>query len=201
MDAEIEIVLHARRIEHRDHRRREHMVRLVRQRRRLRRMVVPRHHQHAPMRAGPGKVPVLQHIQRPIDPRPLPIPERKHPIVLRPRKQPHLLRAPDGSRRQILVQPRLEHDPMLLQMPPRLREHLVEATQRRAPIAGDEAGGVEPRRLVPLPLQDRQPRQRLDAGEHDPALRQPVAVIEADLPELGPQRLLGRGERHRGSPG
>ena len=47
-------------------------------------------------------------------------------------------------------------------------ELLVEPAQRRAAIAGDVARGVEARRQVALALHHRQPDQRLDAGQEDP---------------------------------
>src|SRR5262249_9062026 len=56
----------------------------------------------------------------------------------------------------------------------------VDPAERRPAIAGDEAGGVEPGRLVALALHHRQPDQRLGSGEEDPAAFERVFVVEAD---------------------
>ena len=61
---------------------------------------------------------------------------------------------------------------------------LVVGAQRRAAIAGDVAGGVQPGGKVALPLHQRQPHQRLDAGDEDPSRGDRVLVVESDLEQL-----------------
>ena len=56
--------------------------------------------------------------------------------------------------------------------------------ERRAAVAGDVAGGVQPGGQVALALHHRQPHQRLDAGEVDSPGLEHVLVVE------------GRGEGH-----
>ena len=59
-----------------------------------------------------------------------------------------------------------------------LPQRLVEAAERRAAIAGDEAGGVEPGGEVALALQHGQADQRLDAGQEDAAGGGGVFVVQ-----------------------
>src|SRR5262249_3042402 len=62
-------------------------------------------------------------------------------------------------------------------------ELLVETAKRRAAIAGDVAGRLEPGAAVALLLHQREAHQRLVAGDKDPALGQIVIVLERDLVE------------------
>ena len=74
-----------------------------------------------------------------------------------------------------------DHDVVLVEKAPGGGQLLVEAAERRAAIAGDVARGVVAGREVALALQHRQPHQRLDAGQEDPAPLLGVLVVEADL--------------------
>jgi hypothetical protein len=51
---------------------------------------------------------VLERIARPIDAGSLAVPKRENAVVAGARKELRLLQAPDGSRREILVQPGLK---------------------------------------------------------------------------------------------
>ena len=75
---------------------------------------------------------------------------------MRAGEQVDLLRAPDRGRGQVLVDAGLEHDVVLLEELLGAPQRLVEPAQRRAAVAGDEAGGVQPRREVALALHHRQ---------------------------------------------
>ena len=68
-------------------------------------MVIAEGHDHAAVLRRAREVAVLERIARTIDPRPLAVPEREHAIVvaLVP-EQADLLRAPDGGRREVLIQ-------------------------------------------------------------------------------------------------
>jgi hypothetical protein len=57
--------------------------------------------------------------------------------------QVDLLAAPDGGRREVLVDPGLDVDAVLVEIAPGAGELLVVAAERRAAIAGDEACGVQ----------------------------------------------------------
>ncbi|KGW52136.1 hypothetical protein Y049_1810 [Burkholderia pseudomallei MSHR684] len=174
---EVEIFLHVRRKQHGQPARLEDMLGLVRERRRFRRVVVAREHEHAAVRRGAGRVRVLEHVARAIDARALAVPHREHAVVFRAGIQVDLLGAPDGRRREVLVDAGLEHDPVRRQMPLRLPERQVEPAERRAAVAGNEAGGVEPRRAVAFLLEHRQAHERLDAAHVRAAAFERVLVV------------------------
>ena len=161
VQAEVEDLLHRRRIQHRHHRRGELVIGLVRQRRGLGRVVVAGQHQHAAVLRRAGEVGVLEHVAAAVHARALAVPHREHAIDLRARVQVDLLRAPDRRRGEVLVQPGLELDVGAVEVLLRLPQRLVEAAERRAAVAGDEAAGVEAGQPVALALQDQQADQRL----------------------------------------
>src|SRR5262249_53246225 len=104
-----------------------------------------------------------------------------HAVVVRTREHADLLRAPDGSRGEVLVYAGLEPDVVALEVLLRAPQRLIEAAERRAAIAGDEAGRVEPSAQVALALQHHEADQRLRAGEEDPAALEGVLVFERSL--------------------
>ena len=65
----------------------------------------------------------------------------------------------------------------------RALELVVEAAERRAAVAGDIARGVQPGAAVALVLHQREPHQRLIAGDEHAALGQVVFVVERDVIE------------------
>ena len=90
-----------------------------------------------------------------------------------------LLRAEHRGRREILVDRGQKFDPAFgeqLLGAPKLH---VDAAERRAAIARDEAGGVEPGGAVAPGLFERDAHQRLRAGQEHPAAPFEVAVFEA----------------------
>ena len=62
----------------------------------------------------------------------------------------------------------------------RLPQRLVIGAERRAAVAGDEAGRVVAGLRVAHLLQHRQPHERLDAAHEGAAAGQGVAVVEGD---------------------
>jgi hypothetical protein len=110
VQAEIEDFLHARRIQHRHHRRREHVVGLMRQRRRFGAVIVACQHQHATVFRGAGVVGVLEHVAAAVDAGALAVPHREHAVVGRVLVQIDLLRAPDRRRREVFVKTRVKLD-------------------------------------------------------------------------------------------
>jgi len=176
--AEVEVVLHVRRVEHRDQAGLENVLGLVRQGRGLRRVIVAREHQDAAVPRRAGGVGVLEHVAAAVDARPLAVPHGVDAVVFRAGKEVHLLRAPDRGRRQVLVDAGLELDVVALEMLLRAPQRLVEPAERRAAVARDEAGGIEAGSGVALALQQHQADQRLRAGEEDAAALQRVLVVE-----------------------
>jgi hypothetical protein len=87
-----------------------------------------------------------------------------------------LLRAPDRGRGEVLVDAGLEVDVMLVEERPASPQLLVEPAERRAAVAGDVAGGVQPGGEIALALHHRQAHQRLGAGEEHPPVIERVLV-------------------------
>ncbi|MNT29408.1 hypothetical protein D3C72_1651460 [compost metagenome] len=117
------------------------------------------------------------------------VPHGEYAVVARAREQAGLLAAPDGGSGQLFVDSGLEMDVVFLEEGLGFPEALVEVTQGRSPVAGDEAGGVQAVSLVPLLLQHRQASESLGAGEIEVTGCETVFVIQADL-----------GQRHAGAP-
>ncbi len=181
VQSQVEDLLHRRRVEHRNHRRGEHVVRLVRQRRRLRPVVIAGKHEHAAVLRRAGVIRVLEHVAAAVHAGPLAVPHAEHAVVFRAAVQVDLLRSPKRRRGEVLVQPRLELDVGTVEELLRLPQRLVQRAERGTAIAGDETGGIEPGQCITLPLQDQQADEGLRAGEKDPAGLEGVLVVEADV--------------------
>ena len=182
----VQKLLDARRVDHRHGRAHEVELALMRRRRRGADVVVAGQREHAAVGRRAGVVGVLEDVHRAVDARPLAVPDGEDALVLGAGEEPDLLRAPERGGRRVLVDAGLEVHAVLLQERLRLPERAVEIAERRAPVARDHAGRVEPGRLVPQVLDHRQPDQRLGAGHVDVPRRGGVLVVESD-----------RGERHR----
>ncbi len=176
--AEIQGVLHAGRVQHRHRGVEERELALVRHRRGLGDMVVAGDRQDAAPGRGAGEVRVLEHVPRPVDARALAVPDAEHAVVVGAGEQVGLLAAPDGGRRQFLVHARLEVHVMLLQQLARAPQLLVVAAERRTAVTRDEAAGVLAEREIAAALDQRQPHQRLHAGQEDPPTIEDVLVVE-----------------------
>ncbi len=178
---EVEDLLHRRGIQHRHQRGRERVVGLVRDRRRLRRVVVAGEHQHAAVPRRARVVGVLEHVAAAIHARALAVPHREHAVDLRAGVEVELLRAPDRRGREVLVQAGLEAHVGAVEELRCLPQRLIESAQGRSAVTRDEPGGVEAREAVALPLQHQQPDQCLHAGEVDAAGFERVLVVQRDF--------------------
>ncbi len=127
-----------------------------------------------------GGVAVLEDVARAVDARPLAVPHGEDAVMLGAGEESDLLRAPDGGRREILVDAGLKADLVPLEEAPGAPEGLVEPAEWRAAIAGDEGGGIEPRRRVALALHHGEAHERLRPGQIDAAGCDRVFVIEGD---------------------
>jgi hypothetical protein len=67
----------------------------------------------------------------------------------------------------------------------RAPQRLIERTERRAAVAGNEAGGVQARKVIALTLQDQQANERLCAGQVDAAGIERVLIVERNLAQDG----------------
>jgi hypothetical protein len=194
-DAEVQVLLDSRRIDHGNHRGGKDLLALMRQGRGLRAVIVAGEHDDAAMRRGAGRIAVLQHVHRAVDARALAVPDGEHAIDGGAGEQVDLLRTPDGRGAQVLVEAGLEVDVVFLEVLFRAPQRVVIHAERRAAITGDEAAGVEAGLEVALALHHRQADQRLDAGEVDAALVEAVAVLERVVTE--DERDRGVGAAHR----
>lgn len=176
--AHVEDILHPGRVEHRHHRADELVLAAVRQGGAAAGVVVGGQRQHAAMLRGAGCVGVLEHVAAAVHARALAVPHAEHAGVPGAREQVGLLRAPDHGGAEVLVQARGELHPGRLQVLLRAPQLQVEPAQRAAAVAGHEAGGVQPRVRIAQALHQRQPHQRLHAGEVDAALGAPVFVFQ-----------------------
>ena len=113
-----------------------------------------------------------------VDARALAVPEPEHAIDLAVALRLDLLRSEHSCRRKILVHGGKEFDAVPLQPILDAPELEVDAAERRAPIAGDEACRVEPGCAVASRLVERNADDGLRAREEDAALLALVAIGE-----------------------
>ena len=197
LDAEVENLLNARRVEHRHHGIDEGELALVGGGGGLAGVVVPHQRQNAPMARGAGMVGVAEHVARAIDSRPLAVPDGEHAIMLALAPELGLLAAPYGGGGEILVEAGLEDDLLGLEQRPGACEPGLQRGDGRAAIARHIAGRIQPRRPVARPLHEREAHHRLRAGEQHPVLRQIERVLEADFRLLRHEGLASHD--HRGA--
>ena len=160
----VDDLLDAGRRQDRDHRVDEGVFGLVRGGRALAGVVVAHQRDHAAPRRGAGEVGVPERVARAVDARPLAVPHAEDAVVAPLAAHLRLLRAPHGGRGEVLVHAGLEEDVVRLEERLGALELLVEAAERRAAIAGDVAGGVQPGAAVALVLHQRQADDRLRPG-------------------------------------
>jgi hypothetical protein len=116
VQAQVEHVLDAARIQHRQAGGHEQGFGLVGQRRGFAQVVVADHGEHAAVGRGARVVGVLDGVHGAVEAGALAVPEPEHAVVARAGKQADLLRPPDRSRGQLLVDAGLEADVVALEM-------------------------------------------------------------------------------------
>ena len=159
-------------------------------------MVVAHQGDDAAVLRRPGEVGVAEHVAGAVDARPLAVPDAEHAIELALATQFGLLRSPQCGRGQFLVETRLEGDIGRGQLLRRAHELLVEAAERRAAIAGDEAAGMKPGAAVALVLHQAEADDRLITGDEDPLPAQVVFVGETDRAQSRHRCLSSARSRH-----
>ncbi len=164
----------------------ERVLALMRQRRRLARVVVAGDRDDAAVARSSGRVAVLEWIAGTVDARTLAVPHAEDAVIAGALEQIRLLRAPDRGRGEILVQSRLKTNLRRVEVLAGAPELSVEAAERRAAIARHETRGIQSRKPVAMALRQQQADQRLQTGdEQRPGIVEPVPVIQScDLPEL-----------------
>ena len=157
-------------------------------------VVVAHQRQHAAVRRGPGEIGVAEHVAGAVDAGTLAVPEAEHAVELAFAAHLRLLRAPQRGRGELLVEAGLEMDVGGAEFLFQPRELQVEAADRRAAIAGDEAAGVQPGAAVALFLHQQQPRDGLRAVEQHQGLLKIEAIRERDFGQrLGlPRHVIHR---------
>ena len=110
VEAVIENLLHAGRVQDRNHHIDEVIFGLVRGGRGFRGVVVTHQRQHAAMLCGAGQIGMAEHVAGAVDAGALAVPHGKHAIELALAAQLGLLRAPDRGRGEVLVDAALKAD-------------------------------------------------------------------------------------------
>ena len=151
-------------------------------------MVIPRHRQHAALGEHAREIGVFEGIAGAIDAGGLAVPHTEHAIVESAGEQIGLLAAPDGGGGEVFVEALFEHHLGGLQVFGGARGLLVEAPQRRAPIAADEAGCMQPSRLIQPVLVHQHTQKRLDPGDEHPTVCEQKFVVERHI--LVPHRNI-----------
>ena len=98
-------------------------------------MVVTHQRDDAAIRRGAVEIGMAERIAGAVDPRSLAVPDGEDAVVAPLAAQLRLLRTPDGRRRKVLIQARLEHDVVVFQPRAGAPELQVEPAERRAAIA------------------------------------------------------------------
>ena len=160
-------------------------------------VIVADHDEHPAVAGAPRHVPVADRVHAPVEPRTLPVPERKHPVVPAVAELRRLLAAPDRGRRKVLVDRGLEVDARAREETVGGPQLLVDVVHRRATVTGDVARGVEPRRAVADELHHREAHDRLAAGDVDPSLAALVLVVKGYRGKLHGQSPVAENGRPR----
>ncbi|MNI03962.1 hypothetical protein D3C73_568750 [compost metagenome] len=176
--AHVEDVLHAGRVQHRHHRADEFVLAAMRQRRAAAGVVIGGQCQHTTMARSAGGIGVLEHVAAAVHARALAVPHAEHALHVGAGEQVGLLGAPHHGRAQVFVEARGEFHLGRFQVLARTPQLQVEAAQRAAAIATDEAGAVDAVGFIAQALHQRQPHQRLHATQVDPSFVAGVLVVE-----------------------
>ncbi|MDT4827083.1 hypothetical protein FQZ97_604120 [compost metagenome] len=169
VQAELQVLGHARGLHHGHAPGHEGVVALVRHRRRHAAVVVARHHQHAAVRRRAIRIAVLERVARAVHARALAVPHGVHAIDGALGVGFDTLRAQHLRGGQLLVHGGHEADARLLEALTGLPDGLVDHAQRRAAVAAHEALRVQAACRVALALHRQDADQRLRAGEEDRA--------------------------------
>ena len=189
VEAKIDVVLDARRVQCRDPAMDERVFALVRDRRGLGSRVVARQREDTAVGGRTRVVRMLEGIAGAVDAGPLAVPQAEDAVVAWLRVEVRLLRSPDGGGGQVFVHARLEVDLMTNQVILGLPQGHVECAEGRPAVARDEPRRIEPGRRVARVLEHGQAHERLDAGQVDASRLAGVAILERVLGVEGRGRV------------
>src|SRR5450631_2089556 len=156
----------------------EGLIALVGQRRGGRAWIVAGYREHAAMGRCADRVAMLDRIAGAIEARIFRVPNAEHASVFAAADGGNLLRAADGGRGDFFVETRFKMDMVVLEQRFRLPEREIDAAERRAAIARDEAAGRQSGARIAPPLVEREPDDRLHAGQEDLSAFQHILVVE-----------------------
>src|SRR6185503_14437015 len=184
VEPELDDLLDVGRVHDRYRRVNERELALVRKRRRLARVIVTRDRDDAAVARRSGRVAMLERVARAVDAGPLAVPHAEHAFVTSAREQVRLLGAPDRGGRKILVQTGLEADVRGVEVGRRAPQLAVEAAERRAAVAGDEARRVPAGEPVAIALRQQEAHERLQTGDEQwTGFLEPIPLVQpCDLP-------------------
>ena len=173
---ELQIFGDAGRVQRRHEPGHERDVRLVRHRGGDAAVIVAGDDEDAAMRRRAVGIAVLERVAGTVDARPLAVPEPEDALDLAVRIGLDLLRSQNGGRGEVLVDRRQELDAEIrcqVAGPPHLQ---IERAERRAAIAGNEPGGLQPGCAVAARLVERGADKCLRAGQENTAVFLCVAI-------------------------
>jgi hypothetical protein len=130
------------------------------------------------------EVSVTYRVTRSVDTGTFGIPHCKDTVVATVSVYSRLLCTPDSRCAEILIDRRLEPNPMPIQVLLGRIQLLVKTAKRRSPVSSHKACGVQPGPLVPLRLQHCKPDQRLCASNEYLSVFAGVFVVNCDVSEL-----------------
>jgi hypothetical protein len=176
--AEVEHVLRVGRVERGDPQVGQQELGRPRHGRRLRGRVVADERHRPAGRVGARHVGVPQRVGGPVQPGRLPVPEPGDPVDAPVRGAADVLGALHGGGRQLLVDRGPEDDVVRVQQLPAPPQLQVVAAQWGALVAGDEQRRAPPGPPVGPADVEREPGERVHAGQVDGAVLEPVAVVQ-----------------------
>src|SRR5579883_286697 len=113
-------------------------------------VVIAHQSENAAISRAAREIGVAEDVAAPVNPRPLAVPEGEDAIVFTFASHLGLLRAPNGRRGEVFVEARLKDNLCGIEHALGAHEGEVEAAERRAPVARDEASRIEPAAPVEL---------------------------------------------------
>jgi hypothetical protein len=177
VQAEVQDLLDVAGEEDRHLKAREERLRRARDRRGLAARVVADNRQRPAGARDADEVAVAKGVGGTVEAGRLAVPHGEHAVVLGAGELAGQLAAPGGGRAELLVEAGHVAHVVSLDELAVAGELLVEATERRALVAGDHRAGQEAAAEIGPVLVEREPYETLNAGEKDSSLFEDVLVV------------------------
>ena len=164
-------------------------------------MIVAHEGQRAAVARRAGEIDVAEGVAAAVDAWTFAVPEREDAVIFAFAAHLGLLRAPDGGRGEILVEPGHVQDIIGVEERLGLVHLRVDAAERRAAVAGDETRSVQSSAAVRLLLHKEHAHDRLGAGDQNARPVEIKSIGERRLGEGGAGLCVAGGDvRHYCSP-